>query len=334
MSRFLLLFSFVLLTISVSFAQTDVGQTQSVFNVRTLRGTVVNTDSSPVADAMVEIRSMESGSPVARVYTNGSGEFQVPGISPGQYVVSVEDGTRTAQQQIAFSGFEPNVKISVGGQVDTPTGQGTTVSVANLAVPEKAKRALESAQKALSKNNLEEAASELEHALSISPHYPQALSLRAVVYLAKGDIKAAMDEAQRSVTIDPSNSLAYTILGASYNSAGQFLQAVDSLQQALRIDPNFWQSHYEMAKSLYGQGKSASALQEVEAAGKNAPKEFAQIHLVRGAILMQLHRTNEAAEELQQFLKQDPKNPEAPNVERTLAAILRPTANPPQSLSR
>ena len=88
-----------------------------------------------------------------------------------------------------------------------------------------------------------------------------------------------------------------------------------------------------MAKSLYGQGKSASALQEVDAAKRNAPKDFSQIHLIRGAILMQLHRTNEAAEELQQFLKQDPKNPEAANVERTLAKLSQPAANP-QNLSR
>jgi Tfp pilus assembly protein PilF len=329
MLRFLSMFSVVLLLGSLSSAQD-----QSDFNSRTLRGTVVNSDSSPVADAMVELRNLQSGTAFARVYTNGAGEFQVPTVNPGQYVISVVAGTRTTQQQISFSGFEPDVKVSMAGQTGTPAGKGATVSVANLGVSDKAKRALESAQKALSKNKLEEAASELQHALSISPQYPEALSLRAVVYLAKGDTQSALEDAQRSVDIDPSSSVAYTIMGAAYNAAGQFLQAVNSLQQALRIDPNFWQSHYEMAKSLYGQGKSTSALQEVEAAGKNVPKEFAEIHLVRGAILMQLHRTTEAAEELQQFLKQDPTNPEAAKVERTLATISQPETNFPHSPSR
>jgi tetratricopeptide (TPR) repeat protein len=258
----------------------------------------------------------------------------VPTVTPGQYVISVVDGTRTAQQQISFSGFEPDVKVSMAGQTGTPAGKGATVSVATLGVQEKAKRALESAQKALSKNKLEEAASELQRALAISPQYAEALSLRAVVYLAKGDTKSALEDAHHSVDVDPSSSVGYTIMGASYNATGQFLQAVNSLQQALRIDPNFWQSHYEMAKSLYGQGKSTSALQEVEAAKKNAPKEFAEIHLVRGAILMQLHRTSEAAGELQEFLKQDPKNPEAANVEHMLATISQPATSSPQSLSR
>ena len=328
MSRSLLLLSLLLLVGSLSSVEA-----QTNIEGHVLRGTVVNFDTSPVADAMVEVRNVQSGSVVARAYTTGSGEFQVPGVVPGEYVVSVVDGARTTQQQIAFSGFEPDIKISMSEPTRTPTGKGTTVSVANLSVPEKAKRALQSAQKAISKNKLEEAASELQRALTIAPHYPEALSLRAVVYLAKGDSKAALEDAHRAVQIDPSSSLAYTILGASYNAAGDFLQATASLQQAVKIDPNFWQGHYEMAKSLYGQGKSASALQEVEAAKRNVPKDFSQIHLICGAILMQLHRTNEAAEELQQFLKEDPKNPEAANVERTLARLSQPGANP-QNLSR
>ena len=322
MFRSLSVFSVVLLLGSLSLAQD-----QSDINSHTLRGTVVNTDSSPVGDATVEVRNVQSGSAVARVYTNGAGEFQVPMVTPGQYVISVVDGTRTAQQQVSFSGFEPDIKVSMAGQAGAAAGKGSTVSVVNLGVSEKAKRAVESARKALAKNKLEVAASELQRALAISPQYPEALSLRAVVYLAKGDAKAALEDAHRSVKIDPSSSMSYTIMGASYNAAGQFLDAVNSLQQALRIDPNFWQSHYEMAKSLYGQGKSTSALQEVDTAGKNVPKEFAEIHLVRGAILMKLHRTSEAAEELQQFLKQDPNNPEAANVEHTLATISQPATN-------
>ncbi len=327
MSRSVLLLPLVLLLSSLLTAQAQPPTTQNDVNARSMHGTVINSDASPVSDAMVEIRNVQSGAVVARVFTSGTGEFQAPGVLPGQYVISVVDGTRTAQQQVAFSGFEPDIRVSFTGQVSNPKGEGNTVSVATLSVPEKAKRAFESAQKALLKNRLEEAAAELQRALTIAPHYPQALSLRAVLHLAKGDSKAAQDDAHRAVEIDPSNSLAYTILGASYNATGQFLQAVEWLQQAVKIDPNFWQSHYEMAKSFYAQGKSASALQEIEAAKRNAPKEFAQIHLMSGAILIKLHRTAEAATELQQFLRQDPKNPEAANVERTLASISQPGAN-------
>jgi Tfp pilus assembly protein PilF len=327
MSRSLLLLPLLLLLSSLLPAQAPPPETQNDVTARSIRGTVINSDSSPVANVMVEIRNVQSGVVVARVYTSGTGEFQARGVLPGQYVISVVDGTKITEEQISFSGFEPDIKVSVTGQVSSPKGQGNTVSVASLSVPEKAKRAFESAQKAVSKNKLEEAAAQLDRALTIAPQYPQALSLRAVVHLAKGDSKAAQDDAHRAVDIDPSNSLAYTILGASYNATGQFLQAVDSLQRAVKIDPNFWQSHYEMAKSFYAQGKSASALQEIEAAKRNAPKEFAQIHLISGVILIKLHRTAEAATELQQFLKQDPKNPEAANVERTLASISQPGAN-------
>lgn len=303
----------------------SLAQDEGEFNAHALRGTVVNVDSSPVADAAVEVRNLQSGTVVGRVYTNVSGEFLVQQVQPGQYVIVVTDGTRTAQQQVAFSGFEPDIKVSIPGESGQPKSKDATVSVANLNVPEKAKRAVESARKSISKNKLDEAASELQRALTISPQYPEALLLRAVVRLATGDTKAATEDAKRSVEIDPRNSFAYTILGASYNAAGEFLQAVKTLQEAVKIDPTFWQSHYEMAKSFYSQGKPASALLEIDVAGRDAPKEFAPIHLVRGAVLVQLHRASEAAEEFREFLKLDPKNPEAANVQRTLATIAQPS---------
>jgi len=328
MSRSLLL---LLLLLPLLGGGLSLAQDEGEFKAHALRGIVVNVDAIPVSDAAVEIRNLQSGTVVARVYTNVSGEFEVSQVQPGQYVIVVTDGTRTAQQQVAFSGFEPEIKVSVPGESSQPKSKDATVSVANLNVPEKAKRALESAKKSISKNKLDTAASELERALTISPEYPEALSLRAVVHLATGDTKAATEDAKRSVDIDPRNSFAYTILGASYNAAGEFLKAVQTLQQAVKIDPSFWQSHYEMAKSFYSQGKAASALLELDVAGRSVPKEFAPIHLVRGAILMQLHRTSEAADEFHQFLKLDPKNPEAPKVERTLATIAQPSAKPPMN---
>src|ERR1700758_217782 len=189
MSRSLSLLPLLLLLSSLLPAQVQPTETKNDVTARSMRGTVLNADSSPVTDAMVEIRNLQSGTVVARAYTSGTGEFQAPGVLPGQYVISVVDGTRTAQEQISFSGFEPDIKVSFAGHASQPKAEGNTVSVASLSVPEKAKRAFESAQKALSMNKLEDAAAQVERALTIAPHYPQALSLRAVLHLAKGNPK-------------------------------------------------------------------------------------------------------------------------------------------------
>ncbi|HLH08782.1 MAG TPA: tetratricopeptide repeat protein [Terriglobales bacterium] len=317
------LFSLVLLFLaSLSFAQF-----QTDPNSTTVRGIVEDSDSSPASGVLIELRATRSAEVVGRAYTLTDGSFQISGLLPGQYMLTATAGTNVVEQQLSIGQNPPDLKITMSGTKSQHAGS-PTVSVTNLKVPSKARRAFDAAKQYFYNNKFKQAASELERALAIAPQFADALSLRAVLHLANGNPKMAMQDANESVEIDPKNYFGYTVLGAAYNASGQFLLAANSLQEAVRIDPTFWQSHFEMAKSLYGQRKFASALAEVDAAAQGAPKGFAQIHLVRGAILMDLHRSGEAAGELQEFLKLDPKSPEVARVQQTLAAMSQSTSQP------
>lgn len=319
----------VLLSILLLLPSVLLAQTQDNSRIISVRGTVVNSDESPASNAVIELRSLQTGEIVGRAFTTNGGQFQVPNVAAGNYLISVADGTHSVEQQISVTPFQPDLRIAVPGNASVlKHGGGETVSVSTLRVPEKAKRALQSAQEALSKNNVVKAKKELERALSITPEYPEALSLRAVVHLASGDADMAIKDASQSTKLDPQNSLAYTVIGASYNALGKFVQAINPLRQALRINPSFWQSHFEMAKCLYGQGESASALKEIQMATESAPKDFAPIHLMHGAILMKLQRRLEAANEFQDYLRMDPNSPDAAKVQQALAQLSAPSGEP------
>ena len=242
MSR--LSYPFVLLLSSPMLAQF-----QSDLNSKSVRGTVLGDDERPVNNAVVEVRNVRNGNLIGKAFTSPSGDFQVPGVAAGRYIISVMQGSRSMQQEILVGNFEPDLKLSMPGvQASDPKARGATVSVASLGVPDKARRAYDSARKALSSNKLTEAMKDVNSALQIAPQFADALSLRAVLYLASGNPQMAVQIATESVKIDPNNCLGYTILGASYNVAGQFLKAVAPLEEALRVDPGFWQSHFEIGK--------------------------------------------------------------------------------------
>ena len=76
-----------------------------------------------------------------------------------------------------------------------------------------------------------------------------------------------------------------------------------------------------MARCLYNQKKASSALTELDRAAHSAPKDFAQLHLLRGAILMQLQHSYDASVELRRFLQQDPQSPEAAQAKQMLASL-------------
>jgi tetratricopeptide (TPR) repeat protein len=180
-----------------------------------------------------------------------------------------------------------------------------SVSAAELRVPGKAWRHLTAAHEQFIKMNLAGAAKEIDYALRADPQCAEAFSMRAFVKLALKDPSGALEDAKQAVAIDPHDAESYLALGTAYNSLKEFQKAAEAAGRALSISPNAWLGRLEMAKSLYGRNQFVLALQELDLANK----DFPDVHLVRGNVLMRLERRPEAVEEFEIFLGQAPKDP-------------------------
>ena len=84
-----------------------------------IAGTVRDWGKSPIARAIVRLRIYaEPGAPEAVVKTNQTGGFEITGLMPGTYVLSVESGTFdpvSIRQIVVRDGFEVRIDDIVMG---------------------------------------------------------------------------------------------------------------------------------------------------------------------------------------------------------------------------
>jgi Tfp pilus assembly protein PilF len=283
-----------------------------------LHGQVVDATGTPVSGATVTISGNNFPT---QVHSGVDGSFAAA-IAPGTYEISASYGMASvsAMHQV-MDGMEsltlrlpPGVRAGAGG---------ASVSVATLALPRKARQAIEKAGEALARGNAAEVVQQADRALSLSPGSAQALTLRAIARMALHQQAAAEADLNTAIRADSNYALPYIILAASDNNAGRFDSALRLLSTAERLDPQRWQLHFEMARALSGKGDLRQAWSEVERGERlNSPPSFAALLLLKGQIARRLHLAPDALRAFQQFLKVAPHAPEAGHV-RALVAQLR-----------
>jgi tetratricopeptide (TPR) repeat protein len=142
-------------------------------------------------------------------------------------------------------------------------------------------------------------------ALRSDPEFAAAFTMRALIKLSTRDSAGAVEDAQHAILLNPDEAEAYLALGTAFNSLQSFAKAQEAVRRALSFCPDSWQAEIEMAKSLYGEERFIPALHELEA----ITRDFPDVHLVRGNVLMRLDRREEAAEQFQVFLNEAPDDP-------------------------
>lgn len=198
-----------------------------------------------------------------------------------------------------------------------PPPRNYAVSVAELRVPSKAWSYLQSAHREFSAGHLRESSKAADRALQIDPECAAAFSMKAFIELAMKKPIAAVEDAGHAASLDPRNAEAFVALAMAYNSVEDYGRSQEAARQALSIRPDSWQARLELAKSLYGQGSFHLALDEVNA----LRKDFPDVHLVRGNILMRLGRGHDGVVEFSTFLEEAPRDSRAGKIRQIIAGI-------------
>ncbi|HZR58959.1 MAG TPA: tetratricopeptide repeat protein, partial [Terriglobales bacterium] len=224
-------------------------------------------------------------------------------------VIATDDMTIINDLSVAFEERKRSALVAMLG-IETAT-QGrpvhsAAVTVNELAVPSKARKALEKAFYAVRKHNLQEARSKVRDVLAIWPRYSDALMLSALLSLHANELDAALEAAKEAVRGDVTNGMAYIILALVHNSRGEYDDALGLLEPALRFRPDAWEGYFERASAEIAKREFSAALSDVTRAGELAPPNAARIHFVKGVALINLNRRAEGTSELQEYLRRTP----------------------------
>src|SRR6266404_5880777 len=149
----------------------------------------------------------------------------------------------------------------------------------------------------LNREETEQAIAELERAVTLNPNLPFLHFNLGVAYERSADYERAESEFRRDIALEPDLADNYDQLGALYTRMGREEDAERSFRDALKRDSKMASAYAGLAKIYQKQQKLELGLKMIDAALHLAP-DITGGHFLRGRILTQLGRPNEAKAEL------------------------------------
>ena len=281
-----------------------------------ISGIVVNMSGRPIEKAVVELHELTTGNVIASAQSSSHGNFTFSNVPSGDFEVVAIRGVDQTHERVSCNNSDASVTLRMSVPTAEP-GSGATVSVKSLAAPEKAQDDYRKAHQAFLKSKFSEALAFTQKALTAAPRYAQALTLRGILRMSKSDTKGGEEDLQESLKADPNYALAYFAMGAALNLDGRYDEAQRTLEQGLRIEPTSWQGYFELGKTMMAKSDYRSALKYIVKA-EGFQTSYAPIHLVKAHALMGLKFYDEAAAELEEYIKADPSSPQAVQAKQSL----------------
>lgn len=270
----------------------------------------------------------------ASTVTDQDGIFRFNGLRAGSYEVVVEGGKD-------YENTREPVTID-------PLGGGRIIQI-NIALKPKAdasnpafagvpKSALDLYQKgttAAQKGDAKAAVQFLTQAVSAYPSFALALSELGAQYLKLFQWDKAAETFDALVKLKSDDAAAHLDLGIALYNIGSVLltdKKVDEANQklgladvqfraAIKLNNPGPSAHYYLGMTLLKSRKYPEAQGELELAVKNGGDNIALAHRYLGGLYQAAHKNKEAADELEKYLKLDPKAKDADRIKQSIADL-------------
>ena len=287
----------------------------------TVSGSVRTADNKPAANARVELRTLTTGSAIASGYTNGEGRFEFQNITMGSYEVVVDSGLDQVRDRVTVQNDLAMITLRLPTSFTKGDGDGSTVSVAQLKIPDKAREEDKKARQALEKKDIASATKHAEKALQITPLYAAALTTRALIELDSDKTDTAIADLEKAVKADAGYGLSFLVLGAAYNQLQHFDDAIRTLDHGVALMPNYWQGYFELGKAYLGKNDLVHAQEQIDRCAQRAPADYAPLHLVRANLELALKNYPAAMTELEAYLDREPNGANSVEARQTLGQV-------------
>lgn len=331
------------------------GERQGIGGIRSrpvrLTGKVILADGSPLADS-VNVELLCNGTVRQQAFTFSDGSFSfelgdrtafadasfgtstrnlntdsfdgsmnltgcdLRAVLPGFLSVSLQLGMRRALEN-----YEYEVGDIVLRRLDGVSG--STVSLTDLAVPKKARKAYEKATKELTRKKVKHSrvTKELEKAVSLYPKYAAAWNLLGKTRLSVKDEVGAREAFQQAMEADPKYVSPYIELAMLEGDNNRWEEVARLSDRILQLNPYVSQAHYFSALANFNLGKLDLAAKSIHEYKKNeVSKTLPDSYYLAGAIFASKGSYTSAAAELRQLLKIFPKDQRAKQIKEHLAS--------------
>lgn len=249
--------------------------------------------------------------------TDQDGSFRFRGLSAGSYTVVVDAGAQFDKAREAVN-IDPE---SRGRVVQVAIQLHPKIDAANPAfagVPQSALKLYEKGTVAAKKGDSKAAAEFLSQAVAAHPNFPIALSDLGFQYMKLNETDKAGETYQALLKLKPDDPMAHLNLGIVMFNKKKVEDAESHLRKALELKSAGPMAHYYLGLTLVSAKRYDEATKEFEATVANGGENLALAHKYLGGLYMGVKKNREAADELEKYLKLDPKAPDADRIKGTI----------------
>ena len=310
------------------FAQTNNG----------INGFIFNSSGQPIDNIYVELQN-EYGSTIRRVRTNGSGSYSFRGLPQGYYIIKVlGHGTNYQEQSRRVALISISAIRGSGGvneQADFALNPNRAY-VGPLAAPEvifaqnipkKAEELYQEGVELFADKKDEQAFDKMKQALEIFPDYFAALDRLGQEYVVKEYYRPAYVLLTNALKINPRSYSSSLGLGIVQFRLGQTEDSIKSLKQAVSSYGDAPGAYLWLGIALNADGKFKESEEALVKANEMSKGKSSDVHWQLARLFMKVKRYNEAADELEMYLKYNDKVPNASEITQTISTLRKKAAN-------
>jgi tetratricopeptide (TPR) repeat protein len=190
------------------------------------------------------------------------------------------------------------------------------------AVPPDAEKEYLSAVTSLAKGEREAAVEKLKRAIQLFPTYFLALQQLGFVYIDNERDQLAIEPLTKALQVNARSAQSHLGLGMAYVNLDQPKEAIKELNAALALDRRDFRSYLYLGMALITAGKlddAEKALKEAYALG--GPTAARTAHLYLASIYSTRKEYQKAITELETYLRENPKAPNAPKIREAIAKM-------------
>jgi len=244
------------------------------------------------------------------------GVFRFNGLTPGDYTVVVDAGKEfeRAREPVGIyagtSGKIVQVTIQLQPKIDSsnPMFAGVPSNALNL---------YQKGMAAAKKNDAKAAAESLSAAVAAYPNFAIALNDLANQYMLMKQWDKAIETYQALLKLKPDDVTAHQNLGIAAYNKKSMEDAETHFRKALELKSPGPTAHYYLGLIFVATKRYPEAVPEFEAAIANGGENLALAHKFLGGLYMN-SKPQQAADELEKYLKLDPKAPDADRIKGTI----------------
>jgi Tfp pilus assembly protein PilF len=287
------------------------------------------------ADTRLKVRLESPGQGDMTVLSDTNGSFSFRQLKAGNYTVVIEGGdffeTQRESVYIDPATFAPRttqgivpvsrpftLQIYLRPKPGPAQAKPGVLNAALANVPKAAVEHYDKAMESVARHETDKAIHELKRALELYPNFGLALNELGVQYMKKGELDKAAEVLVRVIRISPEASEPSLNYGICLLQQKKFAQAETQLRDAVKRNEHAFTAHLYLGISLIHFKNYAESETELLKAITLGGAKASQAHYYLGGVYWQIGNLRQAAEQLEMYLRLEPKAANAEKIRNTI----------------